>query len=546
MVSALLLAEESGASLIEHFYGGGETGYLSLNFDDLGYWSFILCLTAVFAVLILANALIKLIKPLQKALVPSPVLGGFILLAILSIAKACNGGKPIFNTFVFEEITYHCLGLGFIAVALKTKEKINSKKANKAIFDSSLITVSTYLIQGVVGLLISLIFFFIMSSWPASGMLVPMGFGQGPGQAYNWGTNYSIMTDSAFGVFENGKDFGLTVAALGFVAASVGGVIFLNHERRKGNIKFNLSHGDTDSDQNLKVSDFTDPNEIPASKTIDKLSVQFGFILIAYAISFGIIYGISKACDASGVKFLINTVKPLFWGFNFIIGTAVASLMKVILKKLSKAGICRKQYTNNYLLDRISGLVFDVMVVAAIGSINLDAFAIPRFIAPLLVMCVLAAVVSYFYVKHVCKKLYAKDGYWEESFLCMFGMLTGTASTGVILLREIDPDFKTPACNNMVFQTLYSLVLGAPIMLLMTFVATNWLQLGLGIGIFAVLFVVMYLLIRREDIALAIKKKKGLVVATEGADGGDAEISAGGESGEGDAVADSSDESTEA
>ncbi len=31
----------------------------------------------------------------------------------------------------------------------------------------------------------------------------------------------------------------------------------------------------------------------------------------------------------------------------------------------------------------------------------------------------------------------------------MFGMLTGTASRGMILLREIDPNYETPAANNL-------------------------------------------------------------------------------------------------
>jgi len=488
--------------------------YLQLAFDDLSFWGFILVFAAIFGVLILANALIRMIKPLRKSLIPSPVLGGFILLAILAIYKAV-AGKPLFNTFILETITYHCLGLGFIAVALKTKEKSDKSKAeaklaNKAIFNSSLVTVSTYLLQGVIGLIISLILFFIIQSWPASGVLVPMGYGQGPGQALNWGINYqNNSVGSEFGAFEGGSSFGLTIAAMGFVSASIGGVIYLNHERRKGNIKF--VEKDTDT-ENVTVETFTGNNEIPASKTIDKLSVQFGLVFIAYAISFALIYGISKACDASGVKFLVNTVKPLFWGFNFIIGTGIAVLLKAVLKKLMDKGWCKKQYVNNYLLDRISGLTFDIMVVAAVGSIDLSAFGNTAFIVPLVLMCVAAAVATYFYVKHVCRKLYEKDGYFEESFLCMFGMLTGTASTGIILLREIDPDFKTPACNNMVFQTLYSLVLGAPIMLLMSFVAANMTKLIIGIVIYFVLFVVMYLLIRREDIIKAIKKKKGIAV----------------------------------
>ena len=45
-------------------------------------------------------------------------------------------------------------------------------------------------------------------------------------------------------------------------------------------------------------------------------------------------------------------------------------------------------------------------------------------------------------------------------------MLTGTASTGTILLREIDGDFETPAADNMVYQNLPAIVFGFPMMLL--------------------------------------------------------------------------------
>ena len=50
----------------------------------------------------------------------------------------------------------------------------------------------------------------------------------------------------------------------------------------------------------------------------------------------------------------------------------------------------------------------------------------------------------------------------------MYGMLTGTASTGIILLRELDPDFRTPASENMVYQNFPAIVFGFPMMLLAT------------------------------------------------------------------------------
>jgi ESS family glutamate:Na+ symporter len=50
----------------------------------------------------------------------------------------------------------------------------------------------------------------------------------------------------------------------------------------------------------------------------------------------------------------------------------------------------------------------------------------------------------------------------------MYGMLTGTASTGTILLREIDDEFKTPAADNMVYQNFPAIVFGLPLMILAT------------------------------------------------------------------------------
>ncbi len=35
-------------------------------------------------------------------------------------------------------------------------------------------------------------------------------------------------------------------------------------------------------------------------------------------------------------------------------------------------------------------------------------------------------------------------------FLSMYGMMTGTISSGVLLLRELDPQLETPAANNLV------------------------------------------------------------------------------------------------
>ena len=77
-------------------------------------------------------------------------------------------------------------------------------------------------------------------------------------------------------------------------------------------------------------------------------------------------------------------------------------------------------------------------------------------------------------------------------FLTMYGMLTGTASTGVILLREIDPNFDTPASHNLIYQNLWAIVLGAPMLLMLGFVARSMTHLFVCFGILVVLFLAIF------------------------------------------------------
>ena len=115
-------------------------------------------------------------------------------------------------------------------------------------------------------------------------------------------------------------------------------------------------------------------------------------------------------------------------------------------------------------------------------------------------MGLLGLVVTYFYVYFVCRKLF--PAYKEQQFLAMYGMLTGTASTGIILLREIDGDFKTPVADNLVYQNFPAMVFGFPILLLATMAPT---QPGMTLIIVAAFLVVINILLFRSCI---FKKKK--------------------------------------
>ena len=428
------------------------------SFWDFEVWGGLNLIAVLLLSLVVANALKRTVKFLRVSLIPTSVLGGLMLLAIAAIYNAITGNVLFDGEFfggdgtselgfsALEIITYHTLALGFIATSLKTSDKKLTKERNIEIFNTGVTTVSTYLLQAVFGLGITIIVALIVKEFfPAAGVLLPFGYGQGTGQALNYGNIYE--TDYGF---VGGKSFGLTIAALGFLSASIGGVIYLNIIRKKG--KINPLYGE---DGKMTSEEVQSENEIPMNGGMDKLTVQVALILIVYILAYLVMWGLGK---------LLPGMRATIYGFNFLFGVLLATLLKAILRILQKVKVVKKQYTNNFLLDRIGNFCFDIMVVAGIAAIRLDV--LKDYWGIIAILGVVGLVITYVYNRIVARTLF-KD-YENEQFLMMYGMLTGTASTGIILLREIDGEFKTPAADNLIYQNFPAIVFGFPLMLLAT------------------------------------------------------------------------------
>ena len=422
-------------------------------FWDYSVWGFFNIFAILLLSLLVANALKKAIPVLEASLIPTSVLAGILLLAFSMIYDQFSSVR-FFETVTFngcgydymEMITYHTLALGFIAGSLKTTGGKLSKKRATEIFNTGVTTVSTYLVQAVVGLGITMVAALILPGFfKAAGLLLPFGFGQGTGQAMNYGNIY----ETQFG-FGGGKSFGLTVAALGFLSASIGGVIHLNILRKRGYIQNKKSEEGTITENEIQSLD-----EIPMQESIDKFTIQVALITLSYMLAYVLMWILGN---------LIPGMKAVIYGFNFLLGVLAATLVKATLNFLKKKGIAKREYTNNFLLTRASNFFYDIMVVAGIAAIRLDL--IDDYWGILLILGMVGLVITYAYNRVVVNVLFTE--YKEEQFLAMYGMLTGTASTGVILLREVDGDFKTPVSDNLVYQNFPAIAFGFPIMLLAT------------------------------------------------------------------------------
>ena len=394
-----------------------------------------------------------------------------------------------------EIVTYHCLGLGFIALALKSKEK-DKEQSKLVIMDTGIVTVNTYLVQAIIGLGLSLILSVTIFKelFYSAGLLLPMGFGQGTGQALNIGTVFEN-----FG-FKNGRGFGLAIAAIGFLVACLVGVVYLNYLRRKGRLKVQEARiADNRLDTNIY-----DEKEAPLNESVDKLTIQVGIILFVYIIVYLVILGTSTLAVNYLGNFGKNTIKPLLWGFNFLFGSLFGMLIRKVFNSLHAKNVMKHKWLNNYYLNRLSGFFFDIMIVAGIAAI--DWKNLQGMLLPLIIICALGTVGTFAYVKFICRKLY--PDYEYEAFFSMFGMLTGTASTGMILLREIDPNYETPAANNLVLQQVPAVAFGAPLLLLMSFAGESYGNSLIAYSIFVCMFIVYNIILLRKWIFRRKNKTK--------------------------------------
>ena len=459
-----------------------------MNFWDFSSWGFFNLIAVLLGSLLIAQMLKRSIPALEASLIPTSVLGGGVLLVISTIYNAVTG-QEFFNTAFFggngtdwlELITYHMLALGFTASSLKSSGGKMTKERSIEIFNTGLTTVATYLLQAFAGMIICIIAaIWLEDLLEAAGLLLALGYGQGPGQAMNYGGIYELD----YG-FVGGKSFGLTVASLGFLSASIGGVIHLNILKHKGKIKLDRGSGVTNETVEGQ-------NEIPMQESIDKFTVQIALIVVAYMLAYGLMYVLGS---------LLPGMRATIYGFNFLLGVLSGTLVKTVINACRKHNIIHRSYTNDFLLTRATNFFYDIMVTASIAAIRMSI--IGRYLGVLLVMGIVGLVITYVYVYYVSKKLF--PAYAEQQFLAMYGMLSGTASTGVILLREIDGDFKTPVADNLVYQNFPAMVFGFPILILATMAPT---QPYLTLGIVGVFMIAINILLFRSMI---FKKKKAKV-----------------------------------
>ena len=471
------------------------------------YWNQLFQIMLICGLLLMAHVIRRNIPFLRRMLIPTAVIAGFIGLGFKYLFNQTGmqiDGMPLIDSEFMNVITYHALAFGFIAIGFvsKNKKKVNDGSAVK----SGLLIASTYTIQGIVGIVASIILAniflgiggsFAINNAPYAGIILPLAFGQGPGQAGNFGMTYQSLTgDFAPFALAGGRDFGLALAALGTLVAVITGTIFLNIAGSKKLVKREF---DIETKVFAASSNPVDiEGEIATTESTDKLAVQIAIVGITYLATFLLMFGLTELfVNVLGIVFL----RPLIWGFNFLFALLVTVLIKSIYNKLRAKKVIKRGYVNNYMMNRISGTAFDFMIITAIMSIEIANITEPSILTLLIVLTTLGTIVTSLYVYYVTKNHFKSK--FIYNFIVFYGNLTGTASNGLALLREIDPELTSGASDNLIEGSTFAIAFGAPILAILGFVYQGsvglYVSLGLLVVYFALTFGGLVLFSRHKD-----------------------------------------------
>ncbi len=450
------------------------------NYDVV--WAFLVQLGLLLLFMMLGNIIRRVVPLFRKCLIPSALLGGALLLIVDLICK--HYGFMLVDNRMMQVITYHCLAIGFAAMSLKTEK--STHKTNRAqVFEFGALQGGTYMLQAFVGIGITILLFLLtrysdkIVSY-VCGLIMPLAFGQGPGNALSWDINY---TNTPAAQFAGNGSFGLSLASIGFVVASVFGILHINIFKKRGELYVR------DSKPTDELVDQTNPSggEIPDNESVDKFTIQSGFVALAYALAFGFMYLLGILSDFTN---------SIAWGFNFLWASLAAMLIKFVVKHLRKRNLMHREYINNYQMDRISGFAFDLMIVAGVAAIEIND--IKNYILPIVILSIVGTIITYTYIRLVSKECF--KGFEHEFFLMCFGTLTGTASNGMILMKEIDPGLRTPTSSLYILSNFPAMVMIAPLLFMLGFAGQSLTNAVIACSIFFVLWVAYTVFLFRRKI----------------------------------------------
>lgn len=408
----------------------------------------------------------------QRFLVPSCLIGGMLGLVVM------HAGWVTVDVAAIEAFAYHFFNISFISVGL-TQDTEPSRLPGRMIKGPAWMALMqglTFPLQAVVGgAIVMLLGHAGRALFPTFGFLAPLGFNEGPGQALSIGKVWEGVG------FTDAATIGLTFAALGYFCAFFIGVPLVNRGIRQGR----AAVGPRRLPRDFLVG-ILRPDRAPESAgrltlhsgNADTMAFQAALVGGVYAVTYGLIALISRWLPPDAARIL--------WGFFFFFGLGVALLVRWILTR------CRLGHlTDSGIQRRITGWSVDYLIVATATAIQLTI--VRAYLLPIGLIALANALATTLLVVYCGRRL---TSFSLERTAAIYGVVTGTVSCGLLLLRMVDPEFKTPVAYELAVMNVFALpVVGGCTVLVNGPLWWGW-SLWTTMGVFAAVMVVAALIMQ--------------------------------------------------
>ncbi len=409
---------------------------------------------------------------LRSALVPASLIGGVIGFTLIAFGMAYG-----YESTDFAPFTFHFFTLSFMSLVLARGEKTQGPSVVWGGSWLSMVWVMSLVLQALIGLIV-IVAFNAGTGGDLSeylGILVTHGFTQGPGQALAIGSIWEAEFD-----IPDAMSFGLIYASMGFIVAFGIGVPVARWAVRQGlNANRNARmdgefvSGILNTDTKLSAG-----NQITHPANVDTLGYHLAILAVAYLLTDAYINFMNplvSQLDLGDINLAVIFSHNLFFFHGLIICVALRAC-------LDRFGLGR--FIDDDTQRRITGSSVDFMVVATIMSIEFALLA--EHFVPILIVCLTVSATTALLCFGFGRQL---SEHGIERALTAFGCCCGSTGSGILLLRMLDPDLRTPIARELAFFNIAILFFAFHILTIMAPILPS-LSLALVVGVYLATFAI--------------------------------------------------------
>ncbi len=294
--------------------------------------------------------------------------------------------------------------------------------------------------QYVVGLLLAILVLVPLFDVPVwTGALIEIGFEGGHGTAAGMADTFA-----EFG-FAEAQDLALGLATVGILSGVIVGIALINWGVRRN--KTQILRSDA-SPSVAEQAGLVEKERRRAAGTltvqpssIETLTLHFGLLALGVLIGWLLLTG-------------IQWVESKLWADSFELFAYVPlfpiAMVGGIIVQLAIQAFDRDEIVDQQLIERLQGFSLDVLVIAALGTLSLSAIA--SNIGPFLLLA--GAGLAWTVGAFIFLAPRMLPNFWFERGIADTGQALGVTSTGLILLRVVDPNLETPAYSAFGYKQL--------------------------------------------------------------------------------------------